>query len=31
MRFCRIHDVPGYAPDNPGDFTTFEQLIAEGT
>lgn len=27
----RIHEVPGYAPDNPGDFTTFEQLIAEGT
>ncbi len=27
----RIHDVPGYAPDNPGDFITFEQLIAEGT
>lgn len=27
----RINDVPGYAPDNPGDFTTFEQLIAEGS
>jgi molybdate transport repressor ModE-like protein len=25
----RIHEVSGYAPDNPGDITTFEQLIAE--
>lgn len=25
----RIHQVPGYAPDNPGDFTTFAQLTSE--
>lgn len=25
----RIHEVPGYGPDRPGDITTFEQLIAE--
>ncbi len=25
----RIGDLPGYAADSPGDFTTFEDLIAE--
>lgn len=25
----RIHKVPGYAPDNPGEITTLAQLIAE--
>ncbi len=25
----RLSEVPGYAPDNPGEITTFEALIAE--
>ncbi|WP_336367745.1 substrate-binding domain-containing protein [Marinobacter sp. C2H3] len=25
----RLHQVPGYAPDRPGDVITFDQLIAE--
>lgn len=26
----RIHALPGYEPDNPGQITTFEELLAEG-
>lgn len=25
----RLHELPGYAPDSPGDVTSFEALIAE--
>lgn len=27
----RINEISGYSPDNPGDVTTFEQLITEDT